>query len=70
MNVLKVLTARPALFFRRSVLRLTGFTTLVSTLHPIWLQSEARCLARKGRKRAIGGGMAATWSLENSFCSA
>ena len=30
---------------------------LVATLHPIWLKSEARRLSRKGRKRAIGGGM-------------
>lgn len=57
MRVLKVLSARPTLFFRLSGIRLTDFKALVSTLHPIWLQSEGRRLARKGRKRAIGCGM-------------
>ena len=57
MTVLKVLRARPDLFFRLSGIRLTDFNTLVSTLHPIWLESEARRLARKDRQRAIGGGM-------------
>lgn len=57
MKVLKVLTARPTLFFRLSGIRLTDFNTLVSTLHPIWLESEEQRLSHKNRKRAIGGGM-------------
>lgn len=57
MKTLKVLSSQPALFFRLSGIRLTDFNALVATLHPIWLQSEALRLSRKGRKRAIGGGM-------------
>lgn len=57
MKVLNVLTARPTLFFRLSGIRLTDFNTLVSTLHPIWLESEEQRLSHKNRKRAIGGGM-------------
>ena len=57
MKVLKILSAKPALFFRLAGIRLTDFNALVATLHPIWLKSEARRLSRKGRKRAIGGGM-------------
>ena len=49
MKVLKVLTARPALFFRLSGIRLTDFNNLVSTLHPIWLESEEKRLSRKNR---------------------
>jgi len=64
MNVLKVLRARPTLFFRLSGIRVADFNTLVSTLHPIWLDSEARRLSRKDRQRAIGGGM--TYRLEFS----
>ena len=44
MKVLNVLTARPTLFFRLSGIRLTDFNTLVSTLHPIWLESEEQRL--------------------------
>ena len=62
MTVLKVLRARPALFFRLSGIRVADFDTLVSTLHPIWLDSEVRRLSRKDRHRAIGGGM--TYRLE------
>lgn len=57
MNVLKVLSSQPALFFRLSGIRLIDFNTLISTLHPIWLESEDKRLSRKNRKRAIGGGM-------------
>jgi len=57
MTVLKVLRARPTLFFRLSGIGVADFNTLVSTLHPIWLDSEARRLSRKDRQRAIGGGM-------------
>ncbi len=57
MRVLTVLRARPALFFRLSGIRLSDFDPLVATLHPIWLKREHRRLSRKGRKRAIGGGM-------------
>ena len=57
MKVLKVLRAKPALFFRLSGIRLTDFNELVATLHPIWLESEVHRLSRKDRQRAIGGGM-------------
>ena len=57
MKVLKVLTSRPALFFRLSGILLTDFNNLVSRLHPIWLESEEKRLSLKNRKRAIGGGM-------------
>lgn len=57
MRVLTVLRARPGLFFRLSGIRLADFEALVATLHPIWLESERQRLSRKGRKRAIGGGM-------------
>lgn len=62
MKVLKILIAQPTMFFRLSGIRLEDFDALVATLHPIWLQSEAQRLSRKGRKRAIGGGM--TYHLE------
>ena len=56
MAVLKVLRARPELFFRLSGIRLADFDALVCQLHPIWLASEAGRLSRKNRQRAIGGG--------------
>ena len=56
MAVLKVLRARPELFFRLSGIRLADFEALVCQLHPIWLASEAGRLSRKNRQRAIGGG--------------
>ncbi len=57
MRVLKVLRARPDLFFRLSGISQKDFEALVVTLHPIWLESERQRLSRKGRQRAIGGGM-------------
>lgn len=56
MNVLKVLRARPALFFRLSGVRLADFEALVDQLYPIWLIREEKRLSRKDRQRAIGGG--------------
>lgn len=56
MTVLKVLRARPELFFRLSGVVLADFETLVGQLYPIWLIREERRLSRKGRQRAIGGG--------------
>ena len=56
MAVLKVLRARPELFFRLSEIRPADFDAPVCQLHPIWLASEAARLSRKNRQRAIGGG--------------
>ncbi len=56
MAVLKVLRARPELFFRLSGIRLADFDALVFQLHPIWLAQEKRRLSRANRQRAIGGG--------------
>ncbi len=56
MAVLKVLRARPELFFRLSVIRPADFDAPVCQLHPIWLAGEAARLSRKNRQRAIGGG--------------
>jgi len=56
MNTLKVLRARPMLFFRLSGIRLEDFNDLVKKTHPIWLKNEHKRLSRKGRKRAIGAG--------------
>ena len=56
MKVLKVLRARPELFFRLSGVRLADFETLVARLYPVWLLREEKRLSRKGRQRAIGGG--------------
>ncbi len=56
MAVLKVLRARPELFFRLSGIRPADFDAPVCQLHPIWLAGEAARLSRKNRQRAIGGG--------------
>tara|TARA_B100001971_G_C18107090_1_gene492117 strand:- start:78 stop:956 length:879 start_codon:yes stop_codon:yes gene_type:complete len=56
MDTLKVLRARPALFFRLSGIRLENFDDLVKRTHPQWLKKEHKRLSRKGRKRAIGAG--------------
>ncbi len=56
MNTLKILRARPALFFRLSGIRLEDFDDLVKKTHPLWLKSEHKRLSRKERKRAIGAG--------------
>ncbi len=56
MAVLKVLRARPELFFRLSGIRLADFDALVFELRPIWLAQEKRRLSRANRQRAIGGG--------------
>ncbi len=56
MNTLKVLRARPTLFFRLSGIRLEDFDKLVKDTHPLWLKSEHERLSREGRKRAIGAG--------------
>ncbi len=49
MGTLKVLRARPALFFRLSGIRLENFDDLVKRTHPLWLKKEHKCLSRKGR---------------------
>ena len=56
MNTLKVLRARPTLFFRLSGIRLVDFDKLVKDTHPLWLKSEHERLFRGNRKRAIGAG--------------
>ena len=56
MNTLKVLRARPGLFFRLSGIRLEDFDKLVKDTHPLWLKSEHERLSRESRKRAIGAG--------------
>ena len=56
MAVLKVLRARPELFFRLSGIRPVDFDAPVCQLHPIWLAGETGRLSRKNRQRAIGGG--------------
>jgi len=56
MNTLKVLRARPTLFFRLSGIRLEDFDKLVKEIHPLWLKSEHKRLSRPERKRAIGAG--------------
>jgi len=56
MNTLKVLRARPTLFFRLSGIRLEDFNKLVKDTYPLWLKSEYDRLSREGRKRAIGAG--------------
>ncbi len=57
MNVLDILRARPKLFFRLSGITVGDFDDLVLKLYPLWQESEHKRLSRKGRKRAIGGGM-------------
>ncbi len=57
MKVLRVLRRRPELFFRLSGIRLADFEALSRQVQPIWLASEKQRLTRKGRQRAIGGGM-------------
>jgi hypothetical protein len=54
MNTLKVLRARPALFFRLSGIRLENFDELVKKTHPLCLKNEGKRLFRSGRKRAVG----------------
>ena len=56
MAVLKVLRARPELFFRLSGIRPADFDAPGCQLHPIWLAGETGRLSRKNRQRAIGGG--------------
>ncbi len=56
MKVLKVLRARPELFFRLSGIGLADFEALVARLYPIWSANERNRLSRRGRQRAIGGG--------------
>ncbi|MCP4257271.1 MAG: transposase [Planctomycetes bacterium] len=56
MNTLKVLRARPTLFFRLSGIRLEDFDKLLKETHPLWLKNEHKRLSREGRKRAIGAG--------------
>ncbi len=57
MDALKVLQARPDLFFRLSGIGLADFTTLVAALEPVWRKQEHKRLSRADRQRAIGGGM-------------
>ena len=74
MAVLKVLRARPELFFHLSGIRLADFEALVCQLHPIWLAGEAGRLSRKNRQRAIGpsggaaGSIGCNWQ-NNCFCA-
>jgi hypothetical protein len=56
MNTLKVLRARPTLFFRLSGIRLEDFDDLVKETYPLWQKSEHKRLSRPHRKRAIGAG--------------
>jgi len=57
MDALKVLQARPDLFFRLSGVRLADFAALIAALEPIWREQELKRLSRADRQRAIGGGM-------------
>lgn len=56
MDTLKVLRARPALFFRLSGIRIEDFDNLLEQTYPLWVQREHKRLSRKGRQRAIGAG--------------
>jgi len=56
MNTLKILRARPMLFFRLSGIRLEDFNNLVKETHPLWIKNEHKRLSRGNRKRAIGAG--------------
>ena len=56
MDTLKVLRARPSLYFRLSGIRLEDFDELCQKTYPIWIKSEHERLSRDGRKRAIGAG--------------
>ncbi len=47
MNTLKILRARPELFFRLSSVRVVNFDKLVKDCHPLWLKSEHKRLSRK-----------------------
>ncbi|PCJ38689.1 MAG: IS5/IS1182 family transposase [Alphaproteobacteria bacterium] len=56
MNILKVLRARPALFFRLCGIRLEDFDDLLKRTYPLWLKNEHKRLSHPNRKRAIGAG--------------
>lgn len=56
MNTLKVLRARPTLFFCLSGIRLVDFDDLVKKTYPLWLKNERKRLFRKNRQRNIGAG--------------
>lgn len=56
MNTLKVLRAKPSLFFRLSGIRVDDFDRLVQQTYPLWLKSEHRRLSHANRRRAIGAG--------------
>jgi hypothetical protein len=58
MKTLEVLRVRPEIFFRLAGIRVSDFDVLVRETYPLWIKSEHKRLTRKGRKRAIGGGMA------------
>jgi len=52
MVILKVLRARPALFFRLSGIRLDNFDDLVKRTHPLW-RKKARNMIRKSSIKAV-----------------
>ncbi len=70
MNTLKVLRARPTLFFRLSGIRLEDFDRLIKDTHPLWLKSEHKRLSRPTRKRAIGAGPSMSLISLRSFSCA
>ena len=70
MAVLKVLRARPELFFRLSGIRPVDFDAPVCQLHPIWLAGETGRLSRKNRQRAIGAAGSIGCNRQNKcFCA-
>lgn len=56
MKIVKILRARPVLFFRISGVRIEDFDELVKKTYPLWLEMEHKRLSRHNRKRAIGAG--------------
>ena len=69
MKVLKVLRARPELFFRLSGVRLADFETLVARLYPVWLLREEKRLSRKADSGRLAAAENISWRLQSKcFC--